>query len=237
MTNDELLLQLLNGQLASPARPTLSALPASEAPASAAVGGNFPPDLWTTAGNVALKEELERPAAPPSNEGAKTQHLMATRFQPPPPPQPQSGGIGDLGGLGKLGGGSGGGGIGSGSPWDMVFSMLGRGHGAIQGNDPNSPMVPGNRNRHGSDDALIGAGGPIGGAIGSLFGFGGAGTLAGQNIGATISDIAHGDIHNLGLDVSQNLPPIPGMRQPGWKGLVNGATGLPIGTLLGLLFK
>lgn len=139
----------------------------------------------------------------------------------------------------KSGGGGGGlGGMGmGGSPWDSLFSVLGHAQGAIQGNDPNSPMVPGNRNPHGSDSALIGAGGPIGGAIGSIFGFGGAGQMAGQNVGATFSDLAHGDIHNLGLDVSQNLPPLPGMRAEGWKGLLNGATGLPLGSLFGMLFK
>lgn len=149
-------------------------------------------------------------------------------------PQASSGG-----GLGSIFGNSSGGGMGGfgGSPWDALFSVLGQGQGAIQGNNPNSPMVPGNRNPHGSDSALIGAGGPIGGAIGSMFGFGGAGSMAGQNVGATLSDIGHGDIHNLGLDVSQNLPPIPGMRAEGWKGLLNGATGLPLGTLFGALFK
>lgn len=151
-------------------------------------------------------------------------------------------GGGGMEGLGMLnaGGGGGGGGMGGfgggGSPWDMLFSGLGRVHGAIDGNDPNSPMVPHQRRPHGSDKALIGVGGPIGGAVGSIFGFGQSGSLAGQNVGATISDIFNGDVHNLGLDVSQNLPPIPGMKQPGWKGLVNGATGLPFGTLLGKLF-
>lgn len=151
-------------------------------------------------------------------------------------------GLGSLGKMGgsMLGGSGGGGGFGGGgmgtSPWDAVFTGLGSLHGRIDGNDPNTPMVPGGRRPHGSDKALIGAGGPIGGAVGSIFGFGGAGSLAGQNVGATISDIANGDINNLGLDVSQNLPPIPGMKQPGWKGLVNGATGLPFGTLFGKLF-
>lgn len=154
------------------------------------------------------------------------------------------GSLGKLGdGFGSFGSGGGGGGGGmwggfgsSGSPWDAVFSSLGRVHGAIDGNDPNSPMVPNQRRPHGSDKALIGVGGPIGGAVGSIFGFGSSGQLAGQNVGATISDVFNGDIHNLGLDVSQNLPPIPGMKQPGWKGLVNGATGLPFGTLFGKLF-
>jgi hypothetical protein len=144
----------------------------------------------------------------------------------------QSMGGGGFGGFGSMGNGGG-----AMSPWDALFAGLGRAHGAIDGNDPNSPFVPAGRNPHDSDKALIGAGAPIGGAIGSLFGFGQSGSLAGQNVGATISDVFNGDIHNLGLDVSQNLPPLPGMKQSGWKGLLNGATGLPFGTLLGSIFK
>ena len=125
----------------------------------------------------------------------------------------------------------------NGSPWDAAFSAIGPIHGALEGNDPNTPFVPKGRTPHGSDSALIGAGGVLGSLGGSIFGMPGVGRMAGQNIGATFSDIAHGDIHNLGMDVSANLPPIPGMQQPGWKGLVNGATGLPFGTLLGSIFK
>lgn len=122
------------------------------------------------------------------------------------------------------------------SPWDALFSLLGQGHGAIQGNDPSAPMVPGNRTPHSGDNVWSNVGAGAGTAIGSIFGFPAAGRMAGQNVGATFNDLFNGDIRNLGLDVSQNLPPIPGMRDEGWKGLVNGATGLPIGWLLDKIF-
>lgn len=74
----------------------------------------------------------------------------------------------------------------------------------------------------------------IGAGIGSFFGGplgGAAGSLAGENAGATIGDLTAGNIKGLGLDVSQNLP--PGFQDPGIGGLVNGATGLPLGNVFG----
>lgn len=144
-----------------------------------------------------------------------------------------SGGMDALNSMGEMGGGGGIGG--ASSPWDMAFTGLGSLSGGLQGNDPSTPGVPHGREKTG-DEWLIKAGAPIGGAVGSMFGFGGSGSMAGQNVGATLADLKAGNINNLGMDVSANLPPLPGMQQPGWKGLVNGATGLPFGTLFGKMF-
>lgn len=150
-------------------------------------------------------------------------------------PVPDMDFLNSKGEAGGIGGGFGWGGEGgASSPWDMGFAALGRGHGMIAGNDPNSPMVPHGRDRVPGDETMIGVGAPVGKAVGSMFGFGGAGELAGQNVGATLADLKAGNIKNLGLDVSQNLPPIPGMQREGWKGLLNGATGLPVASILDL---
>jgi hypothetical protein len=149
------------------------------------------------------------------------------------------GGLGSILGGGASSGGGGGGGFGGGgfggSPWDLGFSMLGRLHGAAEGNNPNTPFV--HHNRQPTDrEWMVNAGAPIGGAIGSIWGMPGVGMLAGQNAGATLADLTSGNIHNLGYDLSSNLPPLPGFQAEGWKGIANAATGLPFGTLFGKLF-
>ena len=50
-----------------------------------------------------------------------------------------------------------------------------------------------------------------------------------NNYNLTQKDLFAGNVKGLGADVSANLP--PGMQASGWKGLVNGATGTPIGSL------
>lgn len=231
--NEELLMQLLTAPLMNSRQPLMPTAAASGAPAPAPAPTAVAPLSGPFAQMLqdALAAQPPRPQLTTPSPG-RGQHVLATRWTPEPEPaqQPTSGG----GALNAFGGG--GGGMGSSSPWDALFSVLGQGHGAIQGNDPNTPMVPGNRNKHSGDDTLTGVGGGLGTAIGGFFGFPGAGRMAGQNVGATVNDLFNGDIHNLGLDVSQNLPPIPGMRDEGWKGLVNGATGLPLGWLLDKIF-
>ena len=129
--------------------------------------------------------------------------------------------------------GSSSGGPSTASPWDALFTVLGQGHGALAGDDPNTLGAPGGRDKT-DKEWMVNAGGPIGGAIGGVFGFAGAGQMAGHNVGATIADATSGNIKNLGLDVSRNLPPLPGMQREGWQGLLNSATGLPIASLFDL---
>ncbi len=72
----------------------------------------------------------------------------------------------------------------------------------------------------------------IGAGIGGFFGGPGgamAGSQAGANAGQTVGDLFGGNMKGLGADVSANLP--PGMQASGTAGLINGATGTPIGNL------
>ncbi len=93
-------------------------------------------------------------------------------------------------------------------------------------------------NLNGSDmvyhdnSGLQGPGSAIGAAIGSIWGMPQLGSMAGRNAGSTVGDLMSGNIDGLGADISQNFP--PGFQDKGWKGIMNGATGLPLSKILSL---
>lgn len=85
--------------------------------------------------------------------------------------------------------------------------------------------------RHGNQ-ALQYPGEAVGAAVGSIWGVPGLGVLAGKNAGFTAGDLIGGNTDALGWDMSSNLP--PGMQAPGWGGIANTATGLPLAQWFGI---